>query len=291
MEPDREKRMMQRQYRTPKPGFGYTITQTTLTVPVLTGRHERHFSVLWGSLRCLPSHEEVCINRLAQLSPQNAQTRNRNAPRHPESVKLLWSTCQHADMAIPDTLLAARQTADAQVTPLSVEYLRLAVLSKQLHLLRSLRQSLYPIWLSKTQEGGWEDAQSVNTSSLGVGGRFHSLCQKLSVVGHKTHPSAPDGDRQTSGAQWPTSLSELINSRLLRDPDSKIQNGKMTEEDARHPTLTFDVYPLNALGHTHNHSHSHTQTHTHTVHSYLDTNTYIQSLVMLSSYPNLPRSS
>lgn len=100
-----------------------------------------------------------------------------------------------------------------------------------------------------------------------------------------------DGDRQTSGAQWPTSLSELINSRLLRDPDSKIQNGKMTEEDARHPTLTFDIYPLNALGHTHNHSHSHTQTHTHTVHSYLDTNTYIQSLVMLSSYPNLPRSS
>lgn len=101
-------------------------------------------------------------------------------------------------MAIPDTLLAARQTADAQVTPLSVpqssqpimEYLRLAVLSKQLHMLRSLRRSLYPIWLSKTQEGGWEDAQSVNTSSLGVGGRFHSLCQKLSVVGHKTHPSA-----------------------------------------------------------------------------------------------------
>lgn len=131
---------MHRQSSTHAPCFDYTLTRTTVTFPILTGRHEGRLLLLTlrqPQVSTIPRgnlHKEA-----GTLVSLDCSDEKQEFSRQPESVNLLWFSCQHTDVnaAIPSS--SHYMTAFAVITSLCVahgsqptmEYMCLAVCAFQ----------------------------------------------------------------------------------------------------------------------------------------------------------------
>lgn len=114
---------MHRQSNTHIPCFDYTLTTTTVTFPILKGRHEGRLLLLTLRKPQVSTIPQGSLHKEAgMLVSLDCSDEKQEFSRHPESVNLLWVFCHHTDVnaAIPNS--SHYTAADAAITSLWVEH-------------------------------------------------------------------------------------------------------------------------------------------------------------------------